>query len=198
MRCPFLRRIVAHLIHVTLYSEGRGHTVFAPNEAAMLAINGLEDQLNFTQMQNVLSNHVGLTVQRQVLLLKSMLLLSYYQVINSSTVYVASYPFNYTSAAGERLNLSINATGSYVTSGNITARILSADMPMPNGVVHIIDRVLANADGDPTAAEAAYHSIFPRVKSAQGGALLTAPFSDAVVASAVAIFGIFIGAAAIY
>ena len=81
---------------------------------------------------------------------------------------------NYTSAAGEPLKFLVNATGAYVTSGNTTARIVSADIPTANGVVHIIDRVLTNTDfKSPTASSSA---------------MLGKPFSSGVVGSAVAIF----------
>lgn len=91
-----------------------------------------------------------------------------------------------------------NATGSFVISGNITARILSADIPMENGVVHTIDRVLENTDSDPAAARAAADRALNPPGLVRGGAMLTAGISGAVIASATAIFGIFVAGSAIF
>ena len=57
-----------------------------------------------------------------------------------------------TSAAGEPLSFALNATGHYVTSGNVTARIVQPDVLLPNGVIHVVDRVLVNTQSDAGAA----------------------------------------------
>lgn len=63
---------------------------------------------------------------------------------------------NFTSAAGEPLSFVLNATGHFVTSGNVTAQIVQPDVLLPNGVLHVIDRVLLNTQIDSGAASSAY------------------------------------------
>ena len=78
------------------------------------------------------------------------------QLVNGSTVYSPLLTSqNLTSAAGEPLTFSLNATGRYVTSGNATALIVQPDVLLPNGVIHVIDRVLVNTQADPSAASSA-------------------------------------------
>ena len=78
------------------------------------------------------------------------------QIINGSTVYSPLLSSqNYTSAAGEPLSFVFNATGHFVTSGNATAQIIQPDVLLPNGVIHVIDRVLVNTDSNPAAASSA-------------------------------------------
>lgn len=50
----------------------------------------------------------------------------------------------------------LNATGHFVTSGNVTAQIVQPDVLLPNGVLHVIDRVLLNTQIDSGAASSAY------------------------------------------
>ena len=79
------------------------------------------------------------------------------QLINGTSLYS---PFlagsqNYTTAAGESISFNLNATGRYVTVGNTTATIVQPDVLLPNGVIHIIDRVLLDTDSNPSAASSA-------------------------------------------
>ena len=79
------------------------------------------------------------------------------QIINGTTVYS---PFlqgsqEYTTTAGETLVFSVNASGQYVTRGPITARIVQPDVLLSNGVIHIIDSVLADTENDPPAGSSA-------------------------------------------
>ena len=112
-------------------------TVFAPNDAALGAIQSTLGQLNSTQIQTVLANHV----------------------INGTVVYSTELTSsNYTSAAGEPFTFMSNSSGAYVMSGNSTARIVQSDIIIDNGVVHVIDSVLANTQANPSAAESAYTS----------------------------------------
>lgn len=68
-------------------------------------------------------------------------------------------------------------------SGNNTARIIAPDIPMANGVVHIIDRVLANPIGNTEAAQSAASSYAvqatasPMATAAKGSATQSIPFS---------------------
>ncbi|KAJ9118679.1 hypothetical protein QFC22_003899 [Naganishia vaughanmartiniae] len=159
----------------------KGITVFAPNDAAISAAGALIGTLDSTQAQNVLFNHV----------------------INGTVVYSdVSDEADYASAAGERFKFTTNATGSFVTSGNSTAQIITADIPIANGVVHIIDRVLANVNANTAAAQSAASSDAAQATTtslstaAKGDAIRSLRVSVGVAASVVAVFaGIFAGGA---
>ncbi|KAI0917720.1 hypothetical protein AcV7_007057 [Taiwanofungus camphoratus] len=120
-------------------SSLHGFTLFAPNSSAlesmMDSLQSLES--NTTLLQIILNNHL----------------------INGTSVYSSELVGqNYTSAAGENLAFSINATGQYITSGNTTAHIIQPDVLLSNGVVHVIDRVLLNTNSDASAASSAVAS----------------------------------------
>ncbi|KAI8983181.1 FAS1 domain-containing protein [Trametes punicea] len=122
-----------------LNTQLHGYTFFAPNTSAISAANSslASLQSNMTALQALFQNHL----------------------INGTTVYsplLASQ--NYTSAAGEPLTFVLNGTGHYVTSGNITAQIVQPDVLLPNGVIHVIDRVLINTETDSSAASSAASS----------------------------------------
>ena len=91
-------------------------TVFAPNDAAISAVMSQVGQLNTTQIQTVLANHV----------------------INGSVVYSTELASgNYTSAAGEPFMFMSNSSGAYVMSANSTAKIVQSDVILNNGVIHV-------------------------------------------------------------
>lgn len=122
-------------------NEGfRGYTLFSPNNTALTAAGANLSSVagNRSALNAVLFNHI----------------------INGTTLYspLLAGSQNYTSASGEPLSFSINATGQYVTSGNITARIVQPDVLLPNGVVHIIDTVLFNTESNAGAASSALSS----------------------------------------
>ena len=76
--------------------------------------------------------------------------------MNGTTAYSpALLGGNLTTAAGEPLAFALNATGQYVSSGSVTARITQPDVLLPNGVVHVVDRVLLNLESNPAAASSA-------------------------------------------
>ncbi|KAJ9101194.1 hypothetical protein QFC21_003413 [Naganishia friedmannii] len=146
---PSLAGLVTQAGLLEPLSQAKGITVFAPNDAAVSAAGALVGTLNETQIQTVLANHV----------------------INGTVVYstlLASA--NYTSAGGELFTFMTNATGTFVKSGNTTAQILAADIPIANGVVHIIDRVLANPTGNTAAAESAASSYAAQATATTSGA----------------------------
>ncbi|CAE6477849.1 unnamed protein product [Rhizoctonia solani] len=77
-------------------------------------------------------------------------------VINGTSVYSTGLTAqSFASAGGQAFSFSSNSSGTYVTSGSSTARITRADIPVRNGVVHLIDNVLANTASNPEAAASA-------------------------------------------
>ena len=114
----------------------RGLTFFVPsNQASTEDIPQISS--NKTRLWEVLRNHI----------------------INGTTVYSPSFDnTTYISAAGQNLHFTSNSTGQFVTSGNTTARITQPDVLTKNGVFHIIDRVLLNADVNENAASSAFSS----------------------------------------
>ncbi|OCH85619.1 FAS1 domain-containing protein [Obba rivulosa] len=122
-----------------LNSGLHGFTFFAPNDSAIFASQSNLTALasNTTALNNLFYNHL----------------------INDTTVYSPQLVGqNFTSAGGEPLTFSINATGQYVTSGNTTALITQPDVLLSNGVLHVIDRVLINTGFNSGAASSALAS----------------------------------------
>ncbi|KAK1232768.1 hypothetical protein PQX77_004093 [Marasmius sp. AFHP31] len=118
-------------------SAVRGFTFFVPNNAALQAAQSSLASLqgNATALQIVLGNHI----------------------INGSTLYSTTLA-NSTSASGEPLTFVTNSSGTFVSSGNAaTAQIVSTNVLAKNGVLHIIDRVLANTESNPEAASSAFN-----------------------------------------
>jgi uncharacterized surface protein with fasciclin (FAS1) repeats len=69
-------------------------------------------------------------------------------IINGSVAYSTSFATgNYT-----------NSSGTYVTVGNSTAKIVQSDIIISNGVVHLIDSVLVDTESNPAAAASAFSS----------------------------------------
>ncbi|QRV90085.1 homoaconitate hydratase [Ceratobasidium sp. AG-Ba] len=116
-----------------------GITIFAPSNAgfqAALAALGSQAQ-NATVISSVLANHV----------------------INGTSVYSTGLTSqSFASAGGQSFSFSSNSSGTYVTSGSSSARITRADIPVRNGVIHLIDNVLANTQSNPEAAASAVAS----------------------------------------
>jgi len=124
---------------LSVVEAAKGFTIFAPNDAAFKAASSTISSLpNATVVSTVLANHI----------------------INGSTVYSPSISSssNLTSAAGESLSFMTNSSGSYVMSGSSVAKIVKTDVLVKNGVLHIINGVLANTGSDSGAASSAYSS----------------------------------------
>ena len=93
-----------------------GLTIFAPNDAAIAAIQDQLAGLNETTIQTILANHV----------------------INGTVAYSDRLTTsNYTSAAGSMFSFMSNDTGTYVMSGDATAMVVSTDAIYNKGVIHV-------------------------------------------------------------
>jgi len=124
---------------ISALESAEGYTLFAPNDAALtLAASTISALPNKTVEGTILANHF----------------------INGTTVYSPSFisSSGYTSAAGEGLSFTTNSSGTYVTSGSSVAKVVKSDVLVKNGVVHIIDGVLANTAANAAAASSAYVS----------------------------------------
>lgn len=97
----------------------RGVTLFVPNDAAFAAVNATLMQLaatNVTQITEILQNHV----------------------INGTSLYSTELGgASATSDGGQKFTFASNSTGNFVTSGNFTAKIVTADILLDNGVMHV-------------------------------------------------------------
>ncbi|KDQ17510.1 hypothetical protein BOTBODRAFT_185671 [Botryobasidium botryosum FD-172 SS1] len=113
-----------------------GFTAFVPVEAAFGTGGGALGGASPSTVSTVLNNHI----------------------INGTSVYSTSLGTagSYVSASGEPFSFSKNTSGTYVTSGNTSARILQSDVIAQNGVVHVIDALLFNNQSDPGAASSVY------------------------------------------
>ncbi|KAF8577560.1 Fasciclin-domain-containing protein [Ramaria rubella] len=121
-----------------------GITIFAPTNdainAAIASLGGM-DKVNASTLQTVLGNHI----------------------INGTSVYSTQLAEgNYISAAGEPLKYSTNSSGTYISSGSSSAKIITADVLTSNGVIHIIDSVLLNTQNDTAAASSACCTVYER------------------------------------
>lgn len=78
------------------------------------------------------------------------------QIINGTTVYSSDLgSTGAVTAAGEKLTFTTNITGTFVTTGSVTALITQPDVLLENGVIHIINRVLTNEEVNESAASSA-------------------------------------------
>ncbi|EJD48452.1 FAS1 domain-containing protein, partial [Auricularia subglabra TFB-10046 SS5] len=127
----------------------KGITVFAPtNEALATALAALGNVTDRSLIATVLQNHV----------------------INGTTVYSTQLSKDYTSAAGQPLKFTVDGGTVTVHSGDdsskISAKIVRSDVLAENGVIHVIDAVLANTNRDDGAASSAYESATSAASSA--------------------------------
>lgn len=112
-----LAYIPRNVINSWLFCRGAAFT-------AALAQLGTQAQ-NTTLVSAVLANHI----------------------INGTSLYspaIALHPSNFLSAGGQPFSFMTNSSGTYVTSGPATARIIRSDVTVTNGVIHVI------SDGKPS------------------------------------------------
>ncbi|KAG9076370.1 hypothetical protein FRC06_009540 [Ceratobasidium sp. 370] len=103
-------------------NDGASTTVFAPIDDAFTAINTTIAGLSNDQLSSVLQNHVVHSV-------------IYSTQLNSTQ--------NTKAASGAPLNFTFEDGVAYVSYNQTRARILRSDVAVKNGVVHVIDAVLA-------------------------------------------------------
>lgn len=105
---------------VDLIAESPAVTGFAPIPAAF--DNGPDYGSNLTRVREAFAKHM----------------------INGSVVYSNDFASGnpVVSAGGEALKFTFDVSGTYVSSGNSSARIVQSDIIISNGVLHLIDTVL--------------------------------------------------------
>ncbi|KII83938.1 hypothetical protein PLICRDRAFT_147639 [Plicaturopsis crispa FD-325 SS-3] len=140
-----------------------GYTLFAPTDAAVMASQDTLKSImsNQTLLLSVLQNHV----------------------INGTSAYspILMQGHNYTTAAGEPLTTTFNSSGAYVMSGTAMAKIVRTDILASNGVVHVIDAVLADLESNAGAASSAYMSAS---SAATVASTQTGPLGASAIATA--------------
>lgn len=116
---PSLAGVIQMANLLTALEETPGLTIFAPNDAAIAAVQSSLATLNETTVQTILANHV----------------------INGTVAYSDRITAeNYTSAAGSMFSFMTNDTGTYVMSGDATAMIVATDAVYNKGVIHVSPR----------------------------------------------------------
>jgi hypothetical protein len=119
----------------TLYVKGA--TLFAPTDEAYNAVNNLT---SFTSDQKslIIRNHV-----RPIIIYISKVLSAQYpvlQYVNGTVVYSPQFGQTFTTSAGPGeaiIAFQTTASGTVVTCGSSTARIVQADILTLSGVVHL-------------------------------------------------------------
>ncbi|KDN52045.1 FAS1 domain-containing protein [Tilletiaria anomala UBC 951] len=126
----------------TLSDAETGLTIFVPNNDAFQAAKSEMASADRSAVQNILRNHV---INGTVA----------YSTLLTGPNAVASV----VSASGNSLTFGAGSNGGLtVTSGNVTANIIRTDVLLSNGVIHVIDSVLATTTTNPEAAASAFHS----------------------------------------
>ena len=108
-------------------------TVFAPNNAAFQAIGSATGNLTMMELANILEYHG----KRVLLVLQNILLTSNSLVVNGTVAYSSTLK-NETVMAMNGVNLTITVEGSDVFVNS--AKVVTPNVLVANGVVHVIDK----------------------------------------------------------
>ncbi|ESK81709.1 beta-ig-h3 fasciclin [Moniliophthora roreri MCA 2997] len=122
-------------IRILEFFDGRdylhGFTLFAPNNAAFDQLGQQFSELSPENVTLLLLNHA----------------------INRETLYSTDFAKSiYPSISGQATQFISNSSGTFVVSGEVTAKILSTDRLVKNGVMHLIDTVLTDFSQPPLKA----------------------------------------------
>ena len=113
-------------------------TVFAPNNAAFQSIGSALGNLTMTELANILEYH-GKHVFR---VLRNTLLTCNLLVVNGTVAYSSTLK-NETVMAMNGVNLTITVEGSDVFVNS--AKVVTPNVLVANGVVHVIDKYVSSA-----------------------------------------------------
>ena len=113
-------------------------TVFAPNNAAFQAIGSATGNLTMMELANILEYHG----KRVLLVLQNILLISSSLVVNGTVAYSSTLK-NETVMAMNGVNLTITVEGSDVFVNS--AKVVTPNVLVANGVVHVIDKYVSPA-----------------------------------------------------
>uniref|UniRef100_A0A0W0GCU6 FAS1 domain-containing protein n=1 Tax=Moniliophthora roreri TaxID=221103 RepID=A0A0W0GCU6_MONRR len=102
-----------------------GYTLFAPSTDALSKLTSTFPEMKPDEWRDILLNHV----------------------INGTTLYTNTFKPS-TALTGQSTTFTTNSSGTYVTSGPITAKIIQANLIAKNGVAHVIDTVLRRLPDD--------------------------------------------------
>ncbi|KAI3613239.1 beta-ig-h3 fasciclin [Moniliophthora roreri] len=128
-------------IRILEFFDGRdylhGFTLFAPNNAAFDQLGQQFSELSPENVTLLLLNHCSASTQ----------------AINRETLYSTDFAKSiYPSISGQATQFISNSSGTFVVSGEVTAKILSTDRLVKNGVMHLIDTVLTDFSQPPLKA----------------------------------------------
>jgi len=135
---------------------------FAVN-SAIDAVSSILGQANATVITDVLLNHL---INGTAL---------YSSLISNGTTAV--------SAGGEPFSFTVNSTGVFVTSAGSTAKVVTPNILVANGVVHLIDTVLLNTQNNPAAASSAASAATATTATTSGAASQTGTVTPAPTSS---------------
>lgn len=145
-----------HLDPVGLFNSSQqlnAITLFAPSDQAFLDIDDEFSKASAQQQRTIMANHL---INGTIL---------YSSQLPSSTNQTA---INATSASGQNLTFTNRDGTLFVSSGNVSAKIVRSDALLDNGVIHVIDTVLFNTKLNQTAANDASASAANSTGSGSG------------------------------
>lgn len=107
-----------------LNDDARGFTFFAPNTATCgnPELQHTLEGLNQSTLTSVLGNHI----------------------IKGATLYSSDLASGAGTISGQNISVATNSSGIFITAGHSTARVVTPDVILKNGVMHVVDEVLFN------------------------------------------------------